>query len=130
VVGVLAERQAHGPEIYSDTQSQGSCNAIAPQDNYNEFGRPCGTTNGSMTDPACGMGQFYLDWRNASARQWWLDVKLGSLINSFVIDGFYWDDPVFGNEMMSIHNNFSAAECAEIDMHMQAMRLEGYANRT
>jgi hypothetical protein len=69
------------------TQSQGNCDGTAPQDDYNEFGRPCGTVNGSKTDPSCGMGQFYLDWRNASARQWWLDVKLGSLINSSVIDG-------------------------------------------
>ena len=108
------------------TQSQGNCDGTAPQDDYNEFGRPCGTVNGSVTDPACGMAQFYLDWRNASARQWWLDVKLGSLINSPVIDGFYWDDPVFGNEMMSIRDSFSAAECADIDFHMQAVRLEGY----
>ena len=71
------------------TQSQGNCNRIAPQDDYNEFGRPCSVVNGTVTDPSCGMAQFYLDWRNASARQWWLDVKLGALINSSVIGASY-----------------------------------------
>ena len=33
---------------------------------------------------------------------------------------------MFGNEMMSIRNSFSVSECAEIDYHMQAVRLEGY----
>ena len=33
--------------------------------------------------------QLYLDWRNESARNWWLDVHIGSIINSTVVDGFY-----------------------------------------
>ena len=70
--------------------------------------------------------QFYLDWRNESARNWWLDVHLGSIINSTVVDGFYWDDPVFGNEGTFIRDGFTPAELADIDNHMQATRLEGY----
>ena len=58
--------------------------------------------------------QYYLDWRNESARNWWLDVQLGSIINSTVVDGFYWDDPVFGNEGMFIREGFTAAELADI----------------
>ena len=51
--------------------------------------------------------QYYLDWRNESARNWWLDVQLGSIINSTVVDGFYWDDPVFGNEGTSLSGPIS-----------------------
>ena len=59
--------------------------------------------------------QTYLDWRNESARNWWLDVHLGSIINSSVVDGFYWDDPVFGNEGAFIRDGFTPAELADID---------------
>ena len=70
--------------------------------------------------------QYYLDWRNESAQNWWLDVQLGSIINSTVVDGFYWDDPVFGNEGTWIRDGFTPAELVDIDNHMQATRLEGY----
>ena len=72
------------------------------------------------------MLQYYLDWRNATAREWWLDVKLGSLINSTLLDGFYWDDPTFGNEQESVRDNFTPAELEDIDFWMQKTRLDGY----
>ena len=43
-----------------------------------------------------------------------------------MVDGFYWDDPVFGNEGTWIRDGFTPAELADIDKHMQATRLEGY----
>ena len=93
------------------------------------LGRATQGPNCASVAPASDYGimdAYYLDWRNATAREWWLDVKLGSLINSTNLDGFYWDDPTFGNEQLSIRNNFDAAELAEIDEYMQKTRLEGY----
>jgi hypothetical protein len=72
------------------------------------------------------MDQYFVDWRNASARAWWLEVKLQSLIDSSTMDGFYWDDPVFGNEHPLIKRSFTAAEIDDISGNMQRVRLEGY----
>jgi hypothetical protein len=85
----------------------GVCYGFAPQSAYSH------------------MDQFFLDWRNASAREWWLDVKLGSLLNSSLIDGFFWDDPAFGNEHQAIKDNLTPAEVADVSQHMQTTRIEG-----
>jgi hypothetical protein len=71
------------------------------------------------------MDQFFLDWRNASAREWWLDVKLGSLLRSTLVDGFFWDDPTFGNEHAAIKNSLTPEEVADVSHHMALTRVEG-----
>jgi hypothetical protein len=76
--GFWLQDKKTGLPLNTGTATQGDCSGVAPASDY-------GT-----------MDAYYVDWRNASARQWWLDVKLGSLINSTVLDGFYWDDPVSG----------------------------------
>ena len=83
----------------------------------------------SLETPASAyvnLTEHFLDWRNESARQWWLDVKLQAIIDSPLLDGFYWDDPVFGNEMEFVRQNFSPEELEDIDRAMEATRMEGF----
>ena len=65
------------------------------------------------------MDTFFIDWRNESAAQWWLDEVIGDFIRSPVLDTFYWDDPSFGGEHESILTNFTQAEIADISYAMQ-----------
>ena len=106
--GFWLQDKKSGKPLNLGKATQGDCDAVAPASDYGI------------------MDSYYLDWRNATAREWWLDVKLGSLINSTNLDGFYWDDPTFGNEQESIRDNFNATELVEIDYYMQKTRLEGY----
>ena len=44
------------------------------------------------------LDQYFIDWRNQSAADWWLEEVIGGFIKSPVLDTFYWDDPGFGGD--------------------------------
>ena len=79
-----------------------------------------------LNGPTPTMESYFVDWRNESARTWWLDVKLQSIIDSPNTDGFYWDDNNFGNEHPIINVNFIPQEISEVNAWIQAVRREGY----
>lgn len=77
------------------------CASVAPPSAY---------PNGGHGDE----DQYALDFRNASASQWWLEAVIGTFIQSPVLDGFYWDCPSitspFGNGLTE--QELSAANAA------------------
>ena len=66
---------------------------------------------------------YFLDWRNTSTIQWWLDVVIGDVARSKYIDGFFWDDPSgIGSEHRDILGNFTKAEIAAINANFSRAR--------
>lgn len=107
--GFLVTNTSSGQPVHEQPVPQGSrCGDIAPPSAYMD------------------LEAYFLDWTNESAFNWWLDVKLQAFIDSPVIDGFYWDDPKFGNEAPWIRDYLPPDKLAALDKAMADARLEGY----